>query len=84
MKGGKLDYTLSIHCSQMLDRRKIEVALIESAIDAPDRIVNIDSNERHYIKRIEDTKERWLRVIVNPTTDPLTIITAFYDRRLKK
>jgi len=37
----------------------------------------------HYLKRIQDFGDRWLRVVVNPNVEPNRVVTVFFDRRVK-
>ena len=54
---------------------------IDSVLAAPEREEDKSANERHYLGRVPDFDNRWLRVIVNPTTN--IIVTAFFDRGIQ-
>ena len=42
-----------------------------------------DDGTRHFLRRIEDHGNRWLRVVINTQVQPNRAVTAFFDRRLK-
>lgn len=73
----------SKHFAAMLIERGIKKEWAELALNSPDRIEEKDDNTRHLIKRIPEFGNRWLRVIVNTTTEPEILITAFFDRRVR-
>ncbi|MCK5133628.1 MAG: DUF4258 domain-containing protein [Candidatus Sabulitectum sp.] len=73
----------SKHFTDMLIERGIKKEWAELALDSPDRVEERDDGTRHLIKRIPEFGNRWLRVIVNSTTTPGILITAFFDRRVR-
>jgi hypothetical protein len=72
----------SLHFRDMLRERGIEREWAERAVLAPDRTENHDDGTLHYLKRIPEFGDRWLRVIVNAAEMPEKLVTAFFDRRL--
>jgi len=76
-------FDLSQHAKDTFqDRSNILVEWIERAILKPDWTENVSSTEFHYIRRIPEFGDRFLRVVVNP--EKKVIVTFFFDRRLKK
>ncbi|MCD6587127.1 MAG: DUF4258 domain-containing protein [Candidatus Fermentibacteraceae bacterium] len=73
----------SKHFTDMLVERGIKKEWAKLALDSPDRIEKKGDGTRHLIKRIPEFGNRWLRVIVNTATVPETLITAFFDRRVR-
>jgi hypothetical protein len=73
----------SKHFTDMLNERGIKKEWAELALDSPERIEERGDGTRHLIKRIPEFGNRWLRVIVNTTTSPKILITAFFDRRVR-
>ncbi|MBM2815562.1 MAG: hypothetical protein HW421_2324 [Ignavibacteria bacterium] len=67
----------------MIIEREIPESWISDAINAPDYTEFISNEELHYIKQIKEFGNRYLRVVVNPYTQPKRIITLFFDRRIK-
>ena len=72
------------HFALMLHERGIKREWIELALDNPDKIETREDNTRHYIKMIPANNNRWLRVIINAASRPEKLITAFFDRRLRR
>ena len=72
------------HFRQMLEERDIRLEWIEQTIQSPDQIEDKPDGTRHFVKRIGEYGERWLRVIVNTRTNPNRAVTAFFDRRLRR
>ncbi|MCK5132428.1 MAG: DUF4258 domain-containing protein [Candidatus Sabulitectum sp.] len=73
----------SKHFADMLIERGIKKEWAELALNSPDRIEEKGDGTRHLIKCIPEFGNRWLRVIVNTTTAPEILITAFFDRRVR-
>jgi transposase len=69
---------------EMLPERGIECELFDAAILFPDKIEDHSDGTRHYIRRIAEFGNRWLRVIVNIESVPERCVTAFFDRRLRR
>jgi hypothetical protein len=74
----------SSHFVAMLAERAIEAAWVEQAVTAPDRVEDQADGTRHYLRRVPERGDRWLRVVVNRAVDPPRAVTAFFDRRLKR
>ena len=68
----------------MLHERRIELEWVENTIQCPDKVENRRDGTRHYLKKIKNQGDRWLRVIVNAETEPNKTITVFFDRRMRK
>jgi len=77
-------YNLSKHARNIMIEREIQLSWINSAIQDPDQKILIEKKEIHYIKKISEFGNRYLRVVVNPTVNPMNIVTVFFDRRLIK
>lgn len=78
-------FELSEHARHQMRERNIQSSWIEETISVPERLLPLaDSHgNTHYLKRISDFGDRWLRVVVNPTVEPKRVITIFFDRRVK-
>jgi len=79
-----MEIIYTAHATAMLNERKIPTEWIKQTILDPDRTYTGDDENIHYLKSIPEFGNRVLRVIVKPTTIPLTVITLFFDRRVKK
>ncbi len=77
-------YVLTEHASDVLKERGISTEWVAAAILSPDRKDPDGEGKMHFIKRIHEFGDRWLRVIVNPTANPKRIVTAYFDRKLRR
>ena len=74
----------SKHFNQMLEERNIRRDWVDQALDVPDNVEDIEDRTRHYIKKIPEYENRWLRVVINIRVNPNRAVTAFFDRRLRR
>ena len=76
---------LSEHARFQLDQRQIKMEWLNQTLSDPDRqIVGADSyGNTHYLKKIQEFGDRWLRVVINPNGSPQRVVTVFFDRRFK-
>ena len=72
------------HFNQMLNERMIRQEWADQTMKSADRIENREDGTRHFIKQIPEHGNRWLRVIVNVSVEPNRVITAFFDRSLRR
>ncbi len=67
-----MNYLLSAHAREELDRRQIALALLEDVLSHPEQKVPGHEGIRCYQSRVTlGEKQYLLRVMVNETTDPL-------------
>ncbi len=71
------------HFRDMLREREIAERWVEAALTTPDLTEDHDDGTRHYLKKIPEFGNRWLRVVVNIRANPNRAATVFFDRRLK-
>lgn len=76
------EYIFSEHAHDMLLERKIREKWVKLTLTDPDDSKEPDDGTIHYIKCIKEYNNRYLRVIVNPSSEPVKIVTLFFDRRL--
>lgn len=76
-----MDYTLSDHARKRILKRKIRTEWIEITLAHPARTENddVDPTLAHALRPIPEKGFRVLRVIYNETTDPVIIVTAYFD-----
>lgn len=77
-------FKYSLHAEQVIKERVIDLCAINMCIVKPDCIERHDDGTVHYCKCFANLEGRWLRVIINPLTDPELVVTAFFDRRLRR
>lgn len=76
-------FSLSNHALEMMNERKICEEWIKITLEHPDKKIE-DNSTCHYIRKLDECEGRYLRVIVNAKTNPLKVITVFFDRRLRR
>ena len=82
MKNRQLQYT--IHARDMLAERKIPESWVERTVFEPDSSEEGDEGTTHYIRAIPEHEGRILRVVLNTKDDVWTVVTLFFDRRLRR
>lgn len=79
-----MDIRFTCHARDMLQERSIPEEWVRRTISCPDRTeVGADGNV-HYIKAIPENGGRFLRVVVNPHMIPWSVVTVFFDRRVRR
>jgi uncharacterized DUF497 family protein len=78
-----MDYVLTEHARDVLEKRQIPLAWVERAIDHPDWIEEdaVDEEIEHRLARIPEFGDRVLRVVINVKRTLPYIVTVFFDRR---
>jgi len=78
-----VDYVLTEHAKDALEKRRIQTAWVEQALDRPEvtEADPVDTDLEHRLTRIREFGDRVLRVIVNTKRTPPSVVTAFFDRR---
>ncbi len=75
----------SRHFNEMLIQRNIDESWVHRTVDQPDRVDRHDEGATlHYLKKIVERNNRWLRIVVNVDEIPHKAVTAFFDRRLRR
>jgi hypothetical protein len=74
----------STHFDDMLVERTIQREWVQRAEREPERVEDRDDGTRHFLTRIPENGNRWLRVVVNVAIVPHRRVTAFFDRRLRR
>ena len=80
-----MDYVLTQHAQDLLLRRNIPIRWIERTLEAPSKVEpdSMDSTLEHRLAAIPEYGNRGLRVIVNKTTNPIRVVTFYFDRNLR-
>ncbi len=72
------------HAQDVIKERGIAMQWVESTINNPQITVSKTSDGlEHRLAVIPDYGRRVLRVIINPRTSPIKVVTAFFDRSMK-
>jgi len=80
-------YELTEHARESLRTRPvIRMEWVERVLRQPQRVEAdaVDEKLEHRLGRIVEYDERVLRVIVKKDTNPLRIITFYFDRRMRR
>jgi hypothetical protein len=79
-----MDYILSDHGRKRMIKRKIRTEWIEITLTHPARIENdeVDPTLAHALRPIPEKGFRVLRVIYDETTDPVTVVTTYFDNEV--
>jgi hypothetical protein len=72
------------HFQKMLLERNINEQWVDRALTEPDQIEDHEDGTRHYLKKIQECDNRWLRVIVSAGSEAARAVTVFFDRRLRR
>lgn len=78
-----MDYVLTEHARDAIQKRQIQLAWLEQALVAPEMTEAdpVDADLEHRLARIPEFGHRVLRVIVNTRKAPPHVVTVFFDRR---
>jgi len=81
-----MDYRLTEHARDALEKRQIAVAWVERVLARPEWTEPdpVDAALEHRLAAIPEFENRVLRVIVNTSAAPPRVITAYFDRRRTK
>ena len=81
-----MDYNLTQHAADALEKRQIASEWLERVLSEPEWTEpdSIDGDLQHRLGRVPDFENRVLRVIVNFKVTPPRVVTAYFDRRSKK
>jgi len=67
----------------MLEERSVQQEWVDKGINEPEKVEEHADGTRHFLRRIEEHDNRWLRVVINIQVQPHRVVIAFFDRRLK-
>ena len=70
------------HFERMMEERSIKPEWVEHALKNPEKTEVHEDGTHHYLCRIREHGNRWLRVIVNTQIEPRKGVTTFFDRRV--
>lgn len=81
-----MKFKLTNHAKQEMERRNIPLPILEGVLEQPQQIVNEYGGKKAYQSKIDfgGGKIYLLRVIVDDTIDPATVITAYRTKKIEK
>lgn len=76
-----MEYRLSDHALKRMVKRGVKEEWVRETLASPDttRVDADDITLVHAIKAIADRGFKQLRVIYNETTEPVTVVTVFFE-----
>lgn len=76
-----MEYRISDHAAKRMKQRRVLPEWVTAALENPDSIENDqeDPNLVHARKAIPDRGFKILRVIYNETTEPITVVTVYFE-----
>lgn len=76
-----MEFRLSDHAAKRMQKRKILKEWVKIALDEPDTTEPDpeDAQLTHALKEIPEMGFKRLRVVYNETTEPVTIVTVFFE-----
>ncbi len=77
-----VQYQFSEHAEDMLRERNISIEWVQFTLNNPEQKETKEDGTIHYICPIKEYKGKFLRVVVNPSSNPVRVVTAFFDRRI--
>ena len=80
--GKAFECQFTAHAVQMLVERRIEREWVDHVLAEPDGVHEKEDGTVHYVGAIARCGGRVLRVVINPSSEPPRVVTAFFDRRL--
>jgi hypothetical protein len=80
-----MDYKLTQHACDAMDKRKISVEWLERTLSVPQRSEPdaVDPALEHRLAAVPERENRVLRVIVNTQTKPERVVTMYFDRNMR-
>jgi len=72
------------HALDVLTERQIPQEWVARVVDRPAQVEHAEDGTVHYIAPISEHGGRHLRVVLAGEPEPHRVVTAFFDRRLRR
>jgi hypothetical protein len=79
-----MELTYTKHALDVLQEREIPHEWIERVATGPALVEHEEDGTVHYIAPIAEQGDRLLRVVLAGESEPYRVVTAFFDRRLRR
>lgn len=78
-------FVLSAHAQTVINERSIDLTWLERVLSNPEKVESGKGHPdlRHALGRVPEHGNRVLRVIYNDAVDPVRIVTAYFDRKMR-
>jgi hypothetical protein len=74
----------AVHARDMLAERQIPEEWVVRVVATPLRTERQPDGTTHFLGKVPERGGRILRVVMNESTEPPTVVTVFFDRRLRR
>jgi len=78
-----IDMKYTQHFKDMMKERLIQPTWVDMTLNEPEKVDDKPDGTRHYLRRIPEHGNRWLRIVVNVKAKPNKAVTVFFDRGMK-
>ena len=78
-----IDMNYTQHFKDMMKERLIQPTWVDMTLNEPEKVDDKPDGTRHYLRRIPEHGNRWLRIVVNVEAKPNKAVTVFFDRGMK-
>ena len=78
-----IDMNYTQHFKDMMKERLIQPTWVDMTLNEPEKVNDKPDGTRHYLRRIPEHGNRWLRIVVNVEAKPNKAVTVFFDRGMK-
>lgn len=72
------------HFLDMLKERAILEKWVDRTLQNPEKTEEKKDGTHHFLKKISEHENRWLRVVVNTEAIPHRAVTVFFDRKMRR
>ena len=81
-----MNYQLSLHAREQLERREIPLSFLESVLKSPQQIIAQSDGPKAYQSQLDwgTGKIYLLRIVVRDDVDPLMVVTVYKTSKIKK
>ena len=77
------DMKYTEHFKDMMKERLIQPTWKDLTLNEPEKVSDKPDGTRHFLRRIPEHGNRWLRIVVNVEAKPNKAVTVFFDRVLE-
>ena len=75
-----MNIRFTAHARNVLSEREIPEEWVRRVISLPEKTEFPETGVTHYLARLPENDNRWLRVVTKRSEDDIVVITTFFDR----
>ena len=82
----ELDFKLSMHAREEMQRRNIPPGVVESVLNHPQQILSIQAGKKIYQSKVDfgTGKEYLVRIVMNDAVAPPIVVTLYRTSKIDK